>query len=321
MKIAILGGGGYVGSMLVPHLLEVGHTVTVLDTFWFGNYLPKESKYLKIIEGDVRHSPDLRLAIKNQDAVIHLACISNDPSVDMNPRLGEEINYACFRNLIAILWECNIKRFIYASSSSVYGVSERVNVTEGAPTRPLTAYSRFKVDCEMELHLRKTPGYYTIIRPATVCGYSPRMRFDLVVNKLTIDALIDKKITIFGTEQKRPNINIKDMCRAYEWVLCQPPLKVHTKSYNVGFENLRLPEIAALVKETLKNDSIEIVEKPVNDPRSYHIDSSKIRSEGFLPLYSIADGIRSIKENIKSFVNPLENPEYYNIKQMKGLGL
>lgn len=320
MKIAITGGGGYVGSALVPHLLSKGHEVTVLDTFWYGDHLPTDKNLTKTI-GDIRDSIALRNAFRGQDAVVHLACVSNDPSFDMNPTLGKDINYSCFRNILDIVKEQRVERFIYASSSSVYGISDLKDVREESPKRPLTDYSKQKVACEMELELLGSGGIWTIVRPATVCGYAPRMRLDVVVNKLTIDAIIDRKITLFGREQKRPNINIKDMVLAYDWILNADPLRINQKIYNVGFENLRLHEIASLVKDTLRFPGIEIMERPTHDPRSYHINSDKILNDGFRPEHSIASAIKSIKENQKLLYNPLENSQYYNIKRMKELSL
>lgn len=320
MKVAITGGGGYVGSILVPHLLSLGHSITVLDTFWYGKHLEPHDN-LEIITGDIRDSIALRKSFRKKEAVIHLACVSNDPSFDMNAKLGKEINYDCFRNILDIVKEQKIERFIYASSSSVYGISDAKDVTEDNPLRPLTDYSKFKVACELELKTIGTNGVWTILRPATVCGYAPRMRLDVVVNKLTIDALELKKITLFGREQKRPNINIQDMVRAYEWALVQDPMRINQKIYNVGFENLRLHEIADLVKSTIGDHSIEITERPTHDPRSYHINSNKILNDGYRPIHTVQSGIESIKKFRNRLFNPLDNADYHNIKKMKELGL
>lgn len=316
MKVCITGGGGYVGSRLTPYLLRKGYHVTVLDTFWYGNFLDLH-KNLTIIRGDIRNVKDLREAFKGQDTIIHLACVSNDPSFDMSPQLGKEVNYDCFKQILTISKEQKIKKFIYASSSSVYGVSELENVDEDSPKNPLTDYSKFKLQCETEL--RTFGGAWTIIRPATVCGYAPRMRFDLVVNILTIQALVNKKITLFGTEQKRPNINIDDMCLSYEFVLEKNTDK---ETFNVGFENLTLLEIAELVRKTL-NEDIKIEIQPTKDPRSYHINSDRIKNLGFKSQFSIESAIKGIKKAYEEeeFFDPMNNPRYYNIKKMKELGL
>lgn len=322
MRIAITGGGGYVGSRLVPYLLRKGHKVTVLDTFWYGDHLGKHPCLSKIT-GDIRRKKDLDMAFKDQDAVIHLACVSNDPSFDMNPTLGADINYNCFKSILAAMKSHNVLRFIYASSSSVYGVSELEDVTEDAPKNPLTDYSKYKLMCELELQTFGMGGFWSIIRPATVCGYCPRMRLDLVVNILTIQALVNKKITLFGLNQRRPNINIDDMVLAYEFVLEKEPKYVDQKIFNVGFENLQLIEIAHLVKNTIGDPKIEIVEQPTNDPRSYHINSDAIKELGFKPLFGIKSAIRSIKHAYEEglFVDPMNNSMYRNIARMKELPL
>lgn len=318
MKIAITGGAGYVGSRLTPFLLERGHTVTVLDTFWFGDNLGEHEKLTKI-RGDIRDAIALRAAFKGQDAVIHLACISNDPCFDMDKRLGESVNHTAFGGILSTIRSEDVEKFIYASSSSVYGVSKEEHVTEDTIQNPLTDYSKFKLWCEKELEDSNIGCDWTIIRPATVCGYAPRMRLDLVVNILTIQGIIDKEITIFGTKQKRPNIHIEDMCRAYEFALLTE--RAMGKTYNVGYENLTLLEIAELVKKTLGHNAIAITEKPVNDPRSYHINSDRIMADGFRPTHDIRTAIRSIWENRTRLLNPMQNPDYYNIKKMKELAL
>lgn len=319
MKVSITGGAGYVGSMLVPHLLRLGHKVTILDSFWFGDHLENHSQ-LRKMKGDIRERRDLTAAFKGQDAVIHLACVSNDPSFDMNPGLGKEVNYTCFQDILRTLDHEKVPRFIYASSSSIYGVSELEQVTEDAAKKPLTDYSRYKLACEALLRGYGTSGAWTIVRPATVCGYSPRMRFDLVVNILTLHALQKKKITLFGESQMRPNISMWDMISAYEFILNQPVEKVDQQVFNVGFENLSLMEIATLVKKTIGNSEIEIEVEPTNDPRSYRINSDKFRKAGFNPVHTIRDAIISIQHGPR-FHDPLNNPEYYNIKRMKGLRL
>ena len=323
MRIAITGGAGYVGSKLVPYLLRKDHQVTVLDTFWFGDHLGTHQG-LRKIKGDIRRKSDLRDAFKSQDAVIHLACVSNDPSFDMNPKLGKEVNYKCFKDILKVLKEEEVYRFIYASSSSVYGVSKKSEVTEDSPKKPLTDYSKFKLACEQELKTYGSGNIWTILRPATVCGYSPRMRLDLVVNILTIQALINKKITLFGRKQLRPNINIKDMVLAYERVLTANESLINEKIFNVGYDNMSLATIADLVKSSLDMSDVEIIDMPMNDPRSYHVSSKKIADElSFKPTHSIKEAIQSIKAayNEELLRDPIYNPEFCNIKQMKLLGL
>lgn len=320
MKICVVGGAGYVGSVLVPYLLRKGHHVSVLDQFWFGDHLGKHERLTKWY-GDIRNRRDLAKAFKKQDAVIHLACVSNDPSFDMNPSLGKAINYTCFRDMLTALQDNHIARFIYASSSSVYGVSPLKEVTEDSPKNPLTDYSKFKLACEKELHDYGMGGVWTILRPATVCGYSPRLRLDLVVNIFAIQALAQKRITLFGRNQKRPNINIKDMVRAYEFILDADETKVDRQIFNVGDENMRLIDIAARVQTIIPDIQIDLQE--VKDPRSYHVNSDKIAELGFTHTSSITHAIMSIKEAYEEegLKDPINNPQFYNIKRMKELGL
>jgi len=321
MKVCVTGGAGYVGSLLVPKLLSAGHDVRVLDTFWYGDHLPRHAR-LRRIPGDIRKRADLKKAFKTQDAVIHLACVSNDPSFDLNPTLGRQVNYSSFLDILTIMQECHVGRFIYASSSSVYGVSDDHHVTEDSPKKPLTDYSKFKLQCENELKNFGMGGVWTIVRPATVCGHAPRMRFDLVVNILTIQAIKNKKITIFGGNQLRPNIYIHDMARAYEFILQADERDMDQKTFNVGFENLNLFQIHALIEKVL-GEKIEVEIKETNDQRSYHINSDLFLSHGFETKFDIEKGIVSIIEACKKgrYANPLVNPEYYNIKKMQGLGL
>jgi nucleoside-diphosphate-sugar epimerase len=321
MNICITGGAGYVGSALVPYLIRKGHTVTVLDTFWFGDHLPNHPNLFKV-KGDIRNRSDLLDAFTRQDAVIHLACISNDPSFDLNPSLGRSINYSCFQDILSALQECNIKRFIYASSSSVYGISDLKNVTEDAPKNPLTDYSKYKLACEKELRDYGTGGAWTIIRPATVCGYAPRLRLDLVVNILTMHALKNKKIIIHGRNQKRPNIHIEDMVRAYDYILSCDPDFTHGETFNVGFENKSLLELAELVRGVC-GENVEIVEEPTRDPRSYHINSDKIIKFGFEPKKSIKNAVTTLKQAARRglIINPFTNPIYHNILKAKELDL
>lgn len=316
MKICVTGGAGYVGSALVPSLLSKGHAVTVLDTFWFGDWLPVHERLTKI-KGDIRFPAVLDHAFRNQDAVIHLACVSNDPSFDMDPNLGRSINYSCFKDILFALKETGVARFIYASSSSVYGVSDLDRVIESSPTKPLTDYSKFKLACEDLLQEYGANECWTIVRPATVCGYSPRQRLDVVVNMFTAQAIINKRITVHGGAQTRPNINIKDMVRAYEHILDMPMGDVNEKVFNVGFENLTLYQIANRV---LKVIEAETSLEDVIDERSYRVDSKKIEHEiGFKPEFQIQEAILSISNAYKNglLVKLLKNPDYYNIKKMK----
>ena len=214
-KILITGGAGYVGAVLVPRLLNEGYEVTVFDLMIYGEQVLPEDSTLTTIKGDIRDADLLRMSIPGHDVVIHLACISNDPSFELNPTLGRSINLDAFRPLVEISRNAGIKKFVYASSSSVYGVKQEQNVDESMTLEPLTDYSQFKADCEQILLEYQSPDFTTVtIRPATVCGYSPRQRLDVVVNILTNLAYHKREITVFGGTQLRPNIHIEDMDEA-----------------------------------------------------------------------------------------------------------
>lgn len=326
-RIMVTGGAGYVGSRLIPKLLDNGYEVNVLDLYIygkdvFGSY--HGHKHLTEICGDIRDPETVRKAMNGCDAVIHLACISNDPSFDLDPELGKSINFDAFRPMVRIAKELKVKRFIYASSSSVYGIKTEKNVTEELALDPLTDYSKYKADCEVVLKEEAAPGFETvIIRPATVCGYSARLRLDLTVNILTTHAYYNKKIKVFGGGQLRPNIHIEDMVDAYLCVLDASKEKIDGKTFNVGFQNLPVAEIANLVKQSFsENIDIEVV--PTNDNRSYHVSSDKIQRElGFTPKYTIENAILDLKAAFdKNLVtDPFSNEAYYNIKQMQQIGL
>lgn len=326
-KIFVTGGAGYVGARLIPALLENGYQVNVLDLYIYGKQVFGEyhgHKNLREIQGDIRDANVVREAMTGCDAVIHLACISNDPSFDLDPELGKSINFDAFRPMVKIAKELGVKRFVYASSSSVYGIKETPNVTEELALEPLTDYSKYKADCEVVLKEEAKPGFETvIIRPATVCGYSSRLRLDLTVNILTTHAFYNKKIKVFGGAQYRPNIHIEDMVDAYLCVLAADKAAVDGKTFNVGYQNLPVAEIADLVKQQF-NETIDIEVVPTNDNRSYHVSSDKIKRElGFSPKRTIEDAIRDLKAAFedKLVTDPFNNEIYYNIKQMQGIGL
>ena len=329
MKIFITGGAGYVGSALVPVLLASGHEVVVFDLYLYGEDVFQKYRGragLYEVKGDIRNVPLLEKAMKGCDVVIHLACISNDPSFELDPMLGKSINYDCFPFIVRSAKDNGIKRFIYASSSSVYGVKEERNVREDAVCEPLTDYSRFKLECEKILMNETADGVMTsvIIRPATVCGYAPRLRLDLTVNILTIHALVNKKIRIFGGKQLRPNLNISDMVRAYKLFLEADHAIVHNIPFNVGYQNKSVEEIAFIVKNTLGDDSIVLQYEKTDDIRSYHINSDKVKRElGFEPKYTIEDAVKSIADAYKKgwITNPMSNSLYYNIKRMQEINL
>ena len=323
-NIFVIGGAGYVGSQLVPALLKNNYSVTVYDLMIYGNNLPIDDKNLTVIKGDVRDISKLKKSLNNQDAVIHLACISNDPSFELNPKLGKEINYDCFKPLVVASKEMGIKHFIYASSSSVYGVKNIPDVTEAATLEPLTDYSKFKVQCE-EILLSTTNSNFigSVIRPATVCGYSPRQRLDLVVNILTNFAYHKKIIKIFGGAQLRPNIHISDMVDSYLCLLKSDVKKISNEVFNVGFENHSVETLAKMVKNNIQ-ENVEIEYSKSDDNRSYHVNSEKIsKILGFTPKKNINAAIKDLISAFKkkSLINTFENEDYFNIKKMQKINL
>ncbi len=321
--ILVTGGAGYVGCVLVPKLLAKGYHVKVLDLYLYGEDVldaVKDNPRLEQIKGDIRDHTLLEKVIPNTDAIIHLACISNDPSFELDPKLGKSINYDAFFDLVRISKQCEVKRFIFASTSSVYGIKEEENVTEDMPLEPLTDYSKYKALCEEILLKEQQPGFTTVvIRPATVCGYSPRLRLDLVVNILTNQAVNTGRITVLGGQQKRPNIHIEDITDLYVRLLELPDEMVSGKIFNAGYENLRLLEIAEMVQKVVGKDRIEITTAPSNDNRSYHISSEKIQRElGFKPKHTIENAIKDLYDafNTGKIPNPMDDIRYYNVKTM-----
>src|SRR5262245_37877477 len=278
--VLVTGGAGYVGAVLVPHLLQHGYRVRVLDLYLYGDDVLQSvgsHASLEQIKGDIRDRRLLERAIPGCDAVIHLACISNDPSFELNPDLGRSINYDAFFDLVAIAKDSGVSRFIYASSSSVYGVKAEEHVTENLPLEPLTDYSKYKALCEEVLLKAQRPGFTVVVlRPATVCGYSPRLRLDLTVNILTNYAVNSGRITVFGGAQKRPNIHINDMADVYVRMLETPDAQISGKIFNAGYENHTVSQLAEMIRNVVGRTT-EIVTTPTNDNRSYHISSEKIR--------------------------------------------
>lgn len=323
-KIFITGGGGYVGSLLVPTLLEEGYDVTVIDLFIYGEDKLADHPNLTKIKGDIRDDALLAKHIPGHDAVIHLACISNDPSFELNPNLGKSINFDAFEPMVKVAKQSGVQRFIYASSSSVYGIKDAPDVNESMELEPLTDYSKFKAMCEEVLANYQSDDFTTVtIRPATVCGYAPRLRLDLTVNILTNFAINKDMITVFGGDQKRPNIHIKDMVRAYQMMLTLPSEKIAGGIYNAGYQNHRVKDIASIVKSVV-GDQVNIVTTPTDDHRSYHISSAKIKEElGFEPIHTIEDAVRDLKEAFDAGKIPdsFGKIEYFNVKLMNEIEL
>ena len=323
-KIFITGGAGYVGAVLVPNLLDNGYVVTVLDLMIYGeNVLPSHPN-LNAVKGDIRDQALLQKLLPGHDAVIHLACISNDPSFELNPDLGKSINLDAFQPLVEISKSCSVKRFIYASSSSVYGIKDEPNVHEEMVLEPLTDYSQFKADCEKILAEYQSDDFTTVtIRPATVCGYSPRQRLDVVVNILTNLAYHKREISVFGGDQLRPNIHIADMVEAYMVLLNADKEKIAGKIFNAGYENQPVSKIAETVKNVVGED-VKLITTPSDDNRSYHISSQKIKDEiGFETTHTIQDAVEDLCDAFEKGLlpNSLENEMYFNIKRMQNLSL
>ncbi len=324
--IFITGGAGYVGTLLTKNLLSKNFKVIVYDTFWFGDFID-ENKNLTKIKGDIRDIKKISSIDNDIDTVIHLACISNDNTFELNPKLSEEINYDAFQPLVSVFKKKGVKRFINASSSSVYGFSDNPNVTEEHPLKPLTLYNKFKGLCEPILFENHSDDFVcTNVRPATVCGCSPRMRFDLSVNILTHLATKKKEITVFGGKQMRPNLHIKDMCNFYEYLIQADAKLIGNKTFNISDENISIENIALKVKNIFKDKyNLDVLIKKVeseDDKRSYHLNSDKIKKElNFKLKYSIEDAIMEIYSLLQTgkYEDSLDNDMYYNIRTLKKL--
>ena len=327
-KVVVFGGGGYCGSVLIPQLVSEGWDVTVFDTFWYGTgHLPEVSN-LHLIRGDVRDISKVQEALGGQEFVLHLACISNDASFELDEKLSTSVNLGSFEPLVVEAKKAGVKRFVFASSSSVYGVSDSPDVTEDHPLVPLTLYNKYKGMCE-PLLLKHTDKNFigVIFRPATVCGYGPRLRLDLSVNILTNHAVNKGKITVFGGAQLRPNLHIQDYADLCKLLLAAPAEKIAGQVFNCGFQNMSIMDIAKAVKNVVKEKfpdkgDLPIVVTESNDLRSYHINSDKIkRVLGFQPKYSVEDAVRDLCKAFRDNRIPdsFDNDKYYNVRTMKSI--
>lgn len=326
-NLLIIGGGGYCGSVLVPQLLKK-YNITVYDTFWYGNHLPKDNKNLKFIQGDVRDIDLIKTNLKDIDKVLHLACISNDSSFELNEELSTSINLNSFEPIVIAAKNSGVKRFVFASSSSVYGVSDQPDVTEEHPLVPLTLYNKYKGLCE-PLLLKHVDNDFegVVFRPATVCGYGPRQRLDLSVNILTNHAINKHKITVFGGDQLRPNLHIKDYADLCELLLEADKQKVNSEIFNCGYQNMSIMDIAVTVKKVVEEffpeiGEIEIIKTESDDPRSYHISSEKIRKVlNYAPKYSVEDAVRDLCVAFKDgkLEDSFDDDKYFNVQRMKNL--
>ena len=323
-SVFITGGAGYVGAMLVPRLLQEGHRVTVLDLMIYGEDVLPNNPALTLIKGDIRNLELMKSSIPGNDVVIHLACISNDPSFELNPELGKSINLDPFRPMVEISKNAGVKRFFYASSSSVYGIKDEQNVHEGMSLEPLTDYSVFKMNCEEILSEYQSDEFTTTtIRPATVCGYSPRQRLDVVVNILTNLAYHKREISVFGGAQLRPNIHIADMVEIYVVLLNAPKEKIAGEIFNGGYENYSVLQLAEAVRDVIGEDVV-LKTTPTDDNRSYHVSSKKIADVlGFAASHTIKDAVSDIKNAFEKGLlpNSLDDEMYFNIKRMQSINL
>ncbi len=326
-RVMVTGGAGYVGSRLVPKLLGAGYEVTVLDLFIYGDEVLAEvagHPGLRLHRGDIRDGEAVARALDGAEAVIHLACISNDPSFELDPDLGRSINYDAFRPLVRAAKDAGVRRFIYASSSSVYGIKGEAEVTEELALEPLTDYSKYKAMCEEVLEAEREPGFVTLtLRPATVCGYAPRLRLDLTVNILTNHAINNGRITVFGGAQKRPNINIEDMTELYVKCLGYPDALIDGRIFNAGYENHPVRQLAEIVRDSVGRP-VEIVTTPSDDHRSYQVSSERIGRElGFVPRHTIADAVAGLAVAFAAgrVAGAMTDDRYYTVKRMQSLGL
>jgi nucleoside-diphosphate-sugar epimerase len=329
-KVLVTGGAGYKGAILAPKLLKKGYEVVVYDLMLFGSHGLVPQKGLTIIEADIRDIAKFTEAVKGCDAVIHMACISNDPSFELDPNLSKTMNYDCFEPLVLASKAAGVKRFVNVSSSSVYGVSESPEVTEEHPLIPLTDYNKYKGMCEPLLWKHQSPDFVCVtIRPATVCGYSPRMRMDLTVNILTNHAYNNRKITVFGGDQKRPNIHIEDVTDLYAELLEMPAEKIAGETFNAGYENFTVSQLADFVKKVVEEEfpekaPIDIVTTSSDDKRSYHVTSRKITEKlGWKPKHNIEDAVRDLCKAFRAgkLANSMTDEHYFNVKSVKALQL
>ena len=307
MKILVTGGCGYKGHVLIPKLLNQGHKVICFDTQWFGNFFDHHEN-LTVVKGDVRNIEEI--PFDGIECIIHLASIANDPCGDLNPKLTWEVSALATMQIADKAKRLGVKRFIYASSGSVYGIKDEEQVTEDLELKPISEYNKTKMVAERVLLSYQDDMVVQIIRPATVCGYSARMRLDVSVNLLTMHALSKGKITVFGGEQIRPNIHIDDLTDLYIHLIDHPEI---TGVYNAGFENISILEIAELVTKHLP---VEIEITASNDPRSYRINSDKILATGFKPKKKVEDAIIEIIDKYNLGILKDED-KFYNLKWMQ----
>lgn len=329
-KILVTGGFGYVGSRLTPHLLALGHHVRVIDLMLYTDAgldaLKADQAFsqwqnrFELVRGDIRDPQTVARAVAGVDTVIHLAAISNDPTGDIDDTLTRQVNFDAIGLLLAQARAAGVKRFINASSSSVFGVRDVADINESLEPEPITFYSKYKMLSEWLVTAAASPEFCAVnIRPATICGYSPRQRFDLTVNKLTADALRKRVITVHGGEQRRPNVGMTDMINLYGLLVDVDAQKINGRTFNFGFENLKVIEIAKVIQAELKDLNVEIKVTDTLDKRDYHISSAKILRElGYQPVSSIRAEVANLRKALDGGAFPdIDAPEHYNMKFMK----
>jgi nucleoside-diphosphate-sugar epimerase len=315
--VLVSGGGGFVGTVLTDRLLNLGYAVKVLDTFWFGDFLPGHERLTKIT-GDLRDPSAVDTALDGVDTVIQLACLSNDPTSDLDPDLTKSINLEGCRDIIHAARRKGVSRFIYASSASVYGVRDEPNIVEEMPLEPITLYSRYKAEIEEDLFAIDDPGFTTVaVRNSTVSGFSPRMRLDLIISIFVRAALRKKLITIEGGNQLRPLIHMQDLVDFYVLLLHADAEKIHRQAFNVSSDNYKVIDVARMVQERIP---CEFAFAGFTDPRSYHVDTTKVqRALGYRPSRTIESAIDEVKAALVDGRIDDEDPRCYNIRHMKTL--
>ena len=329
-NILVTGGFGYVGSRLVPHLLSLGHDVRVLDLMLYTDAgfeaLKSDPKWSEwkarfgLVRGDLRNVNKVREALAGRDTVIHLAAISNDPTGDIDEVLTRQVNFDAIGMLLALAKEAGVRRFINASSSSVFGARTESEINERLEPEPITYYSKYKALSEWLVLAAATPEFCAVnVRPATICGYSPRQRFDLTVNKLTADALRKRVITVHGGQQRRPNVGMTDMINLYGLLVDAPSGKINGRTFNFGFENHKVIDIAKIIQSELADLNVEIMVTDTQDHRDYHISSDRILHDlGYKPVSSIKQEVADLRRVLESGKFPdIDAPEHYNMKFMK----
>ena len=329
-KILVTGGFGYVGSRLTPHLLQLGHSVRVLDLMLYtaagldalrrNPQFPAWNSRFELLEGDIRDPAAVSKAVAGVDTIIHLAAISNDPTGEIDEVLTRQVNFNAVGLLVALARAGGVRRFINASSSSVFGIKDAADVTEQLEPEPLTAYSKNKMLAEWLIAAAAAPDFCAVnIRPATICGHSPRQRFDLTVNKLTADAIRKRVITVHGGEQRRPNVGMADVINLYGILVDADPALIAGRTFNFGFENHKVIDIARIIQAELANLKVPIKITDTLDQRDYHISSKKIlRVLGYKPVSSIRAEVANLRRALDSgLYADIDAPEHYNMKFMK----